>query len=63
MNHLPPSTPDDVESELARLYEKRRVVDELIRSLERYATFESRRFAEVLTDITAQPAAPARGEL
>jgi hypothetical protein len=42
MNHLPTSNLETVRLELSRLYEKRLIVDELIRNLERYAEYESR---------------------
>jgi hypothetical protein len=48
MEHLPPSTREGLHSELVRLYEKRLVVDELIRSLERYAALDSRQFTEIV---------------
>jgi hypothetical protein len=43
MNQLPSSEVENLKSELIKLYEKRLVVDELIRSLERYAACETRR--------------------
>lgn len=42
MDHLPLLNSEILLSELNRLYERRLVVDELIRSLERYAAYESR---------------------
>ena len=42
MYSLPPSEIESLKSELSRLYERRLIVDELIRSLERYAACDSR---------------------
>ena len=47
MTHLPPSDLETVRLELSRLYEKRLIVDELIRTLERYAEYESRPTADM----------------
>lgn len=44
----PPATLEMLNSELARLYEKRLVVDELIQCLERYAASGSRPLADIL---------------
>lgn len=41
MNYLPPSDVETLKSELSRLYERRLIVVELIRNLERYAASES----------------------
>ena len=63
MDHLPPSTTDILNCELARLYERRLVVDELIRSLERYAASDSRQPVELLARTLPRPPLELRREL
>ena len=41
MYSLPPSETESLKSELSRMYERRLIVDELIKSLERYAACDS----------------------
>ena len=60
MGHPLPPNNEILRSELDRLYEKRLVVDELIRNLERYAEFESRPPVEFLGNPAVELVPPIR---